>query len=125
MKILLIDDNFEIRDSVSAILELYNYDVTSCSNGREGLKLLSEQSFDVILLDLTMPDFSGFDFLEQLGNQKITSNNILTLSAMSLSDKQKTFIFEKGVKEIISKPIGVDELVKEIQKFDIKEISNV
>ncbi len=87
MKILLIDDNAEVRETLSSILELYDYTMTACAGGREGLEILSNQNFDCILLDLTMPKFSGFDFIEEFGYEKIASNNIFTLSAMNLSNE--------------------------------------
>ena len=99
MKILLIDDNEEVRDTLSSILEIFDYEMTTCIGGREGLEILSNQDFDCILLDLTMPKFSGFDFLEEFGYEKNSSNTIFTLSAMNLSDEQNEYLTKMGVKK--------------------------
>ncbi|MBN4046217.1 response regulator [Nitrosarchaeum koreense] len=125
MKILLIDDNEEVRDTLSSILEIFDYEMTTCIGGREGLEILSNQDFDCILLDLTMPKFSGFDFLEEFGYEKNSSNTIFTLSAMNLSDEQHEYLTKMGVKKIISKPIGTDELMEILQKVELKEVPHV
>jgi len=125
MKILLIDDNEEVRDTLSSILEIFDYEMTTCIGGREGLEILSNQDFDCILLDLTMPKFSGFDFLEEFGYEKNSSNTIFTLSAMNLSDEQNEYLTKMGVKKIISKPIGTDELMEILQKVELKEVPHV
>ena len=121
MKILLIDDDEEVRETLSSILELYDYAVTTCDGGKGGLEVLSNQNFDCILLDLTMPNFSGFDFLEELGHEKISSNFIFTLSAMNLSNQQREYLIKMGIKKMISKPIGTDELIEILEKVELNE----
>lgn len=121
MKILLIDDNEEVRDTLTGILELYDYDMTACVGGKEGLEVLSTQNFDCILLDLTMPKYSGFDFLEEWGYEKISSNNVFTLSAMNLSNQQQDYLIKMGIKKMISKPIGTDELIEILEKVELNE----
>jgi len=99
MKILLIDDDDEIRETLSSILELYDYAITVCDGGKKGLEELSNQNFDCILLDLTMPKFSGFNFLEELGHEKILSNNVFSLSVMNLSNEQQNYLIKMGIKK--------------------------
>ncbi len=125
MKILLIDDNAEVRETLSSILELYDYTITACAGGQEGLEILSNQNFDCILLDLTMPKFSGFDFIEEFGYEKISSNNVFTLSAMNLSNEQHDYLIKMGIKKMISKPIGTDELIEIIEKVELNEVLHI
>jgi DNA-binding response OmpR family regulator len=120
MKILLIDDDEEVRETLSSILKLYDYAMTTCEGGKEGLEVLSNQNFDCILLDLTMPNFSGFDFLEELGHEKISSNIIFTFSAMNLSNQQQDYLTKMGIKKMILKPIGTNELIEILEKVGIK-----
>jgi len=95
----LIDDDDEIRETLSSILELYDYAITVCDGGKKGLEELSNQNFDCILLDLTMPKFSGFNFLEELGHEKILSNNVFSLSVMNLSNEQQNYLIKMGIKK--------------------------
>lgn len=117
MKILHIDDAKLVLDSFSGILALCGYDVISCSNGKTGLKLLSEQKFDVLFLDLAMPGFSGFDVLDELEIQKLLIPNIFVFSAMALKDEEKTLLFKKGVKKILSKPTHMEQLLSELKQI--------
>jgi len=106
--------------SIAKILTLHGYDVISCLDGKTGLKLLSEQKFDMVLLDIAMPDFSGVDVLNELEKQESTIPNIFAFTAMTLTDAEKVFLIKKGVKKIISKPINLDELISELEEFQPK-----
>ena len=71
----------------------------------------------MILLDLTMPDFSGFDVLEELKKQGKIPNNIFALTAMTLSDEQANNLNNTGIRKILHKPIEVDLLTNEMEKL--------
>ena len=115
MKILHIDDNQAIRETFADVLAMLDMEVESVDNGRDGVKKILKGSYDVILLDLTMPDFSGFDVLEELSKQGKNLNNIFALTAMTLSDEQTEFLNKNGIVKILQKPIEVDILCKEIK----------
>lgn len=117
MKILHIDDNQTIRETFADVLSISDMEVESIGNGRDGLNKILEESFDVILLDLTMPNFSGFDVLEELEKQGKTPNNIFALTAMTLSNDQTDLLKKNGIVKILSKPIEVGLLTKEIETF--------
>jgi len=63
MKILLIDDNAEILDLCEKILTSDGHEYTGVDNGKEGLELIRNQKFDVVLLDLVMPEVTGEDVI--------------------------------------------------------------
>ena len=115
MKVLHIDDNQAIRETFADVLTMIDMEVESVDNGRDGLKKIIDGAFDVVLLDLTMPDFSGFDVLEELKKQGKTSNNIFALTAMTLSDEQIDELTNMGIRKILHKPIEVDLLCKEME----------
>ena len=117
MKVLHIDDNQAIRETFADVLSMMDMEVESIGNGRDGLNKILEESFDVILLDLTMPNFSGFDLIEELEKQGKTPNNIFALSAMTLSNDQTDLLKKNGIAKILSKPIEVAVLTKEIKTF--------
>jgi len=117
MKILHIDDNQAIREMFADILATIDMEVESAGNGREGLKKIIDGSFDVVLLDLTMPGFSGFDLLEELDKQGKIPNNIFALTAMTLSDEQTDLLKKYRIKKILHKPIEVNMLCKEMEEL--------
>ncbi len=123
MKVLHIDDNQAIRETFADVLTMIGMEIESVDSGRDGLKKILEGSFDVILLDLTMPDFSGFEVLEELKKQGKTSNNIFALTAMTLSDKQTDYLNNNGIRKILHKPIEIDILTKEMEELQ-KEIKH-
>src|ERR1700758_2568555 len=65
-KILIIDDELAIRESLETLLSFEGYDVTVAGTAREGMAQIGERSFDVVLLDLALPDKSGMDLLPEI-----------------------------------------------------------
>jgi CheY-like chemotaxis protein len=66
MNILAIDDNEDTLKLLDTVITGEGHDFTQAGNGKEGVKLIEEQNFDAILLDLAMPEFSGLDVIESL-----------------------------------------------------------
>ena len=66
MRILLAEDEENIRDIVKLNLELENYEVVETDNGKEAVHLFHEQYFDLIILDVMMPEMNGFEVCEQI-----------------------------------------------------------
>jgi CheY-like chemotaxis protein len=84
---------------------------------KRGLRTVKEQKFDLILLDLAMPEFSGVDVVNSLEKEGILStNNVVIFTASSdpiiIDDLKKS-----GVKEILKKPISIDDLTSFIDKY--------
>lgn len=112
VKILLIDDNIDITTMFSKYFKLKNHDVSVTNDGQNGLQLIENGKFDVILLDLAMPNFSGRDVVDHLyNNGKINHHTIVTLTASSVSDDDKAELKNKGIHSILRKPIDPDELL--------------
>jgi len=66
MKILGIDDNTDINELLDTVLNGSGHEFIFVKNGTEGLKFIREKKFDIVLLDLAMPEFSGFDVINSL-----------------------------------------------------------
>ena len=110
MKILLIDDNKSITKTISKYLTVKGYQCTVSNSGKEGLKLIKTENFDTIVLDLAMPEFTGFDVLESLEDDGILKKQkivILTAAEISEDDIEKMGI--KGIK-VLKKPIQLGVL---------------
>src|ERR1035438_9501286 len=65
-RILIIDDEAEIRESLETLLQLEGYTVVVAAGGREGLAQVGERAFDVVLLDLALPDKNGMEVLSEI-----------------------------------------------------------
>src|ERR1700704_3842872 len=65
-RILIIDDEAEIRESLETLLQLENYTVVVAGTGRDGLTQIGQRHFDVVLLDLALPDKNGMDVLSEI-----------------------------------------------------------
>jgi CheY-like chemotaxis protein len=119
MKVLVVDDNKDITDMVQTMLESSPYDCATVNSGKDCLKILEDQTFDLILLDMAMPEMSGLDVLKQLKeNQTISHNKIVLFTAspmyteMDLSKIKK----EYGAIERVKKPFTDKELLAIIDK---------
>lgn len=114
-KILVIEDNFEVRDNLCEILELADYDVYQAQNGKEGVKQALEQSPDLILCDVMMPELDGF------GTLKILNQNLKTrdIPFIFLTAKAEKTDFRKGMglgaDDYITKPFDDTELLESVQ----------
>lgn len=109
-KLLLVDDEQEIRDLYIEFLS-QDYSVTTASNGEEGFRLASSQVFDVILLDMIMPELDGIGFLEKKRNSSFQSVPVIAMSNLRQEEVVRK-CFELGVKYYISKvDVTPDKLV--------------
>ena len=114
----MIDDNQDITNMFSKYFKLKNHRVCVANDGQNGLQMIETQKFDVILLDLAMPDFSGRDIVDYLyKNNKINSHKIVILTASSVSDDDKIELQKKGVHSILRKPIDPDDLLNYLEKI--------
>jgi DNA-binding response OmpR family regulator len=86
---LLIEDNKDIADMVRLCPESENIVCEATGDGKAGLQLIKENKFDVILLDLAIPEFSGFDIFRSLKDENLLgSRNVLIFTPTFYSTKQ-------------------------------------
>lgn len=113
-KVLIIDDEDDLREVLIEILQQFNLDVKGLKNGLEALQCLKNERFDVILCDIQMPELSGMEFLEGL-NQKIHGNAPLVFfSGLFQKDMLKKLV-ESGAFDIITKPVGTEVILRVVQ----------
>ncbi len=122
MKILGIDDNKDLLQLCNVALSAEGHEYTGIDNGKEGLQAIKDKKFDVVLLDLAMPDFSGVDVLDALVKEGIMDKQkIIVFTGSTSSEKEFGPLLEKGVHSIIKKPVDIDFLIETIKKmpFDV------
>ena len=82
MKILVVDDNESILKMLEKFLTIKGYNCTVSQDGKNALEIMKNEKFDIVLLDLAMPNFSGYDIINDLEkNGKITEQKIIILTA--------------------------------------------
>lgn len=111
-KILVVEDDKNIRSFLQAILEANNYEVVPTQTGQEAYSLITSQCPDVILLDLGLPDMDGMKILETVRGW--SAMPIIVVSARD-RERDKVEALDKGADDYITKPFGTAELVARIR----------
>ena len=114
-KILVIDDDIAINELVKINLELQGYQVIQALNGTEGFALAKQESPNLIVLDVMMPEVDGFTVAQRIRQcEEISETPIIMLTALSqLTDKVNGF--DIGVDDYLTKPFEIDELVVRVR----------
>lgn len=107
--VLIIDDEKEICDSISMILEYEGYAVDSTTSASEGLKKFSEQDFSAVLLDIQMPEMNGFEVLKRIKEIKPSTSVIIISAHGSVENAVKAT--RLGAFDFLEKPIDRDKLL--------------
>lgn len=115
MRILLVEDEESIRDAVRLNLELEGYEVVASSNGRKALDLIGGQHFDLLLLDVMLPEVDGFTLAQEI-RKRDEQVPILFLSAKSMK-QDKIHGLTIGADDYITKPFSIEELLLKIDIF--------
>lgn len=114
-RILHVDDEKDILEVVKTILESEGFEVVSATSGTEALKDIDSGDFDLLILDIMMPDMSGWDLFTRIGKIKSTYK-VVFLSILEVSEEKMKTLKDAGVKDYIRKPFEVDDLVARIKK---------
>jgi len=114
MKCLIVDDNKEIAELLTKFLTLNGYSCDVSHNGNEGVDKILTNTYDFVLLDLAMPEASGFDLIESLGKKgKLEAQKIIVLTASSISDEELVQLLRNGMR-YLRKPLDLDHLLNVI-----------
>ncbi|MEM4267360.1 MAG: response regulator [Candidatus Woesearchaeota archaeon] len=113
--ILYVEDNADTAEAVKIILSSAGFDVTLANCGKEGLRLAQEKKFDLFLLDIMLPDMSGWDIFEKL-KPKINAKYAF-ISAIPVSAERIAELKKSGVSDYIMKPFTKADLVKRVTKI--------
>ncbi|WP_318432267.1 response regulator transcription factor [Photobacterium leiognathi] len=114
MKILIVDDNYQIVETISDYLELENNIVDCAYHGEGALKLIEDNHYDVIIMDIMMPKIDGISAVEKIRADLLCGTPILFLSAKDTLD-DKIAAFKAGGDDYLLKPFAMEELCLRIQ----------
>jgi DNA-binding response OmpR family regulator len=111
-RILVIEDEKEMSRGLKDILEYEGYEVGTAGTGREGLHALSRKAPDCIILDLMLPDMSGYEVCEQIRHKNMNTP-ILMLTAKA-QEYDKIRGFKVGADDYLTKPFSIGELLARV-----------
>ena len=120
-KLLIIDDNKEILDTIYDFLSKKKYDVVSASNGLEGLKLIEneKQGFNLVITDLIMPDISGVALISII-KKKYPDTRVIAITGWG--EHPEALATEAEADHVLEKPFELSELEKWIKKLLSSEL---
>ena len=115
-RLLIIDDNIEILDTLCDFLRKKNYDVASASNGLEGLKLIEneKQGFDLVITDLIMPDISGVALISII-KKKYPTTRVIAITGWG--EHPETLATEAEADHVLEKPFELSDLERLIKRL--------
>lgn len=111
-RILIVDDEKNIREVIKEYAKLNGYTVEEAADGKEAIRMVAENEYDCVILDIMMPELDGFSACKQI--KKITNVPVIMLSARQ-EEYDKLFGFELGVDDYVTKPFSPKELMARIK----------
>src|ERR1700690_65030 len=110
--ILVIDDEREIREALEALLTSESFEVTLAETAAEGLQQLENHPFDLMLLDVSLPDRNGIEMLPEI-RRRDPDLSIILITAYGSIDMARA-AFKNGAQDYITKPWSNDQLISQI-----------
>lgn len=107
-RILVVDDDRQMRLDLAEILTMEGYDVDNVGSGEEALKMIKEEEYEIVLSDLKMPGMSGLELLEHL--RKLSPNTRIIMITAFATIESAVDAMKKGASDYISKPFKINEI---------------
>lgn len=114
MRVLVVDDEADLRELYSVNLKEAGHEVLTATNGAEGLGVVERESPDVVLVDLMMPVMDGYEFLQNLRKMPDRQDTpAIVVSAVATGGYSRKL----GASSFMSKPFDADELVDAVERY--------
>jgi len=113
-KVLVIDDENVIRDACHLVLSEKGYEVDRRGNGEAGLRAIRQGAYDVVLLDMKLPDIDGMDIIEAVRQEKLKPCVIVMTGYATMSNAVEAM--KRGAVDYLAKPFTDDELLAALDK---------
>ena len=122
MRILIIEDEFNLADAICSRLEKEKYNCDIACDGAQGLDYALTNAYDLIILDIMLPTMNGVDILKQLKDESIESKVIMLTAKTMIDDKLECFSL--GADDYLTKPFHMDELIARVNIKLRKEVKD-
>jgi DNA-binding NtrC family response regulator len=114
--ILLVEDDIDLIGIYKEILELHGYDIQTALNGQEGVEKFKQIKPSLVIMDGDMPVLDGYEAFKQIKEIDKDANVVIITGFSEFEPKSKEAI-KQGLIKVISKPLGVDELITLTKKY--------
>jgi two-component system cell cycle response regulator DivK len=118
-KIIIAEDSSVIQNLTSKILSIQNYQIISVKNGKDVLKKLEEDTYDLILLDINMPIMDGVECARHIRNHR--NDQIKNIPIIAISGNAKNYSVEDfksmGINDYLPKPLDYDQMVDMVNQY--------
>ena len=115
-RVLLVDDDVEIMESMRTVLESKGYEILVARDGNQGLVMAESENPDLVVLDMMMPKRSGFLVLERLRRSRPVPMRVIMITANEGS-RHKAYAEMLGVDDYIRKPFAMDRLLDSVERL--------
>ncbi len=112
MKILIIEDEYNLADAIRSMLKSQKYDVEIMTDGEKGLDEALTDIYDLIILDVMLPSMNGFEILKELKKEDISSKVLMLTAKDTIDDKMTGF--NGGADDYLTKPFHMEELIARV-----------
>lgn len=120
LHVLLIEDELRLRENLSELLEIHNFEVTIAENGLNGLEKLNLITPNIILCDIMMPVLNGYQFLEELNKKEQKKNIPVILISAKIEPEDINLGLALGAVDYLRKPFKISDLVDKINNVLVK-----
>ena len=118
MNCLVVDDNKDITEATVIFLDSIDVSSKVINDGKVALNDILNNHYDLVLLDLAIPEFSGYNIIDELEKQnKLKTENIVIITASTLRDNEKNNLLERGIKDLLQKPTSFETLGEIVKKY--------
>ena len=116
-RVLVVDDSEDIREMARLVLTDAGYEVATARSGLEALEAANETAFDLVLLDIEMPELDGWATLRLLRADETQDDVLVAMFSVKSEVRDKVASLRDGAIDYITKPFGVDELVARVSRI--------
>ena len=114
-KILIAEDERDIRDLITFTLRFAGYDVVAANNGEEALELASQEMPDLVLMDVRMPRMTGYEACKRMKSEESTEHIPVVFLSAKGQEAEVNAGMEAGAEEYILKPFSPDQLTEQVR----------
>ena len=111
VKVLIVDDEKDVTEELGVMLKKKGFEVVTANSGKEALEKVKEEKPDVVLLDVMMPDMSGWDVCKKIKEDDATKDIPVIMLTILFGEEEKKKSFEVKADAHIEKPIVIDRVI--------------
>ena len=110
LRFLVVDDNEDIRDVFCRLIERAGHDSSTAGDGQEAVDLLQRETFDVMLLDLTMPRMNGVEVVRWMRAHPDVAPTMRVVVISAWAGEHRAVLQELGIENVMQKPLRIQQL---------------